>query len=849
MSIQNCLVNSVNAGEITQLQADDLLQRYNTHVAAFAAAGNVNPAAAAQNALAANLNAAAQRTRYLANLSATKRTEIADHLRSFTGTDGKPDVFEASMRLLENYGYTGTSSVKGRMNSIVSVIHGEMADVLQAFERNSITGFRHSKPAERDLVREILGQPTGKPEVKAMADAVSSAFDRLRDRFNAAGGEIGDLKGGYLPQSHDANALLNAGFDTWRNYIAPKLDLARMVDPLTGGPLTPARLDESLQKIYRSVTTDGVIDRAPSAQSVGNGALANQRAEHRFLHFKSADDWLDYSRDFGKGDPIASIFQHIKGMSSDIASMEVLGPNPSATVEWLKQVVQSEHAKGLLNEPSLFRPDSFGKHRATDRGEIAAQRIEDTFAFIGGRRTISQSVASFTGDVRNLITSAVLGSAVVTAATTDPVLDAAARRALGMGVGNLLGANAKVYLDTVSNMLSGLPIMRQVSHVIDAMTGAPRDQALRSGLIMEEFLHIAGDEARYAGTLGGNTWSRWLADRTVALTGLTPMTEARRAVFALDFQSHMADMAKRPFADLPERLRTKMEGYGFDAAQWDAMRAVAPHIPQPGSAGWLRPLDIAGADRAVAERYLEMILGETERAVPTGTARSRSYAIGAGPKGSFATELLESFTQFKSFSMSLTTLQLETIAQEGGFASARGTGYAAGMMIPLTIGGLAALQLKNIANGKDPQKLDTATVLQGMATGGGFGLFGDFLLNDMNRFGYSLGEQMIGPSLQLAGDILKLTAGNARQLVLGKDTNIGKELPQFAGRYLPIVSSAWQTRLAWKRLVLDQMQYQLDPNAHKSWREEQRKAQREHGQGYWWQQGEPVPSRAPQLTR
>lgn len=849
MSFRDCIATSVAAQEIDQKQADDLLKRYDAHRRARAAAGDLDPDAAAKDALAREIDDSAARSKFIAQLSQQKRGEIAAYLRDFRDVDGKADVFEASMRLLENFGFAGTSSVKGRTNSIVSVIHGEMADVLQAFERNSITGFRHTKPLERDLVREILNEPTGKPEVKAMADAVSSAFERLRDRFNAAGGQIGHLEGGYIPQAHDARALLNAGFENWRDYIAPRLDLDRMKDPLTGEKLTAERLDESLKAIWRSVTTDGVIDREPSAQRMGNGALANQRAEHRFLHFKSADDWLDYARDFGKGDPIAAIFQHIKGMAGDIGSMEVLGPNPGATVEWLKQVVTSEHAKGLVGDPSLFNPDSFKVHRAGDRGNVAADRVEALYQFINGRRTISQSVSTFTGDIRNLITSAVLGSASITAAVTDPALEGATRRALDMSAARLLGSNAKVYLDTVSNMLSGIPIVRQMSHVIDAMTGAPRDQALRSGLIMEEFLHIAGDEARYAGTLGGNTWSRWIADRTVALTGLTPLTEARRSVFALEFQSHLADLAKRPFDALPDGLRARMEGYGFDAAQWDAMRAVAPHIPQPGSAGWLRPLDVASADRAVAERYLEMILGETERAVPTGTARSRSYAVGAGAKGSFATELLESFTQFKSFGMSMTTLQLEALAREGGIKSAGGIGYAAGLMIPLTIGGMAAIQLKAVANGKDPEKISTPFVLQAMATGGGFGLFGDFLLSDMNRFGYSLGAQMSGPTLQLVSDLMKLTVGNARELLQGKETHFGKELVQTAGRYLPIVSSAWQSRLAWKRLVLDQLQYQVDPNAHRSWREEERKAVRERGQGYWWRPGETAPTRVPELTR
>lgn len=849
MSFADCIRTAVSAGEINQQQADDLVRRYEAHRDARAAAGDRAPDEAAKAALAKDLDDAAARQKALARLSQQKHDEIRSYLRSYVGPDGKSDVFEASMRLLENYGYSGTSSVKGRMNSIVSLIHGEMADVLQAFERNSVTGLRHAKPLERDLVHEILGQPTGKPEVAAMAQAVTDAFEKLRERFNAAGGQIGELKGGYLPQAHNATALLKAGFNEWKAYIAPKLDLARMRDPLTDGPLTPSRLDDVLKSAWRSIVTDGVIDREPSGQRTGLGMVANQRAEHRFLHFKSAADWLDYNRDFGAGDPVVAIFQHIKGMANDIAAMEVLGPNPSATVEWLKQVVQSEYAKAMVAEPSIANTDRFKMHKQTDRGKVADQRIDALWSYVRGRSSISQNVSLWLGDIRNLITSAVLGSASVTAATTDPAVEAATRRALGMAMTDLFGSNAKVYFDTVANMISGIPVMRQLGHVIDAMTKAPRDQALRSGLIMEEFLHIAGEEARYAGSTAGHFWSRWLADRTVALSGLTPLTEARRSVFALDFQSHLADMAGNDWASLPERLRTKMEGYGFDAAQWDTMRQVPAHVPQAGSAGWLRPIDVAAVDRGVAERMLEMILGETERAVPTGTARARSYMVGAGPKGSFATELLESFTQFKSFSMSLTTLQLEALAQEGGIKSPRGIGYAAALTIPLTLGGLMALQLKQIANGKDPQKIDGPTVLQAMATGGGFGLFGDFLLSDMNRFGYSLGEQMSGPTLQLASDLMKIGPGNVRELLTGKDTKAGREAVQFAGRYLPIVSSLWQTRLAWKRIVLDQLQYQLDPEAHRNWREQERKALREHDQGFWWQPGLMAPSRPPQITR
>jgi len=68
-----------------------------------------------------------------------------------------------------------------------------------------------------------------------------------------------------------------------------------MIDPLTGGKLTPARLQESFDAVFDRIVTDGAIDRVPSRQRTGRGALANQRQEHRFLQFKDAESWQAYS--------------------------------------------------------------------------------------------------------------------------------------------------------------------------------------------------------------------------------------------------------------------------------------------------------------------------------------------------------------------------------------------------------------------------------------------------------------------------------------------------------------------------------------------------------------------------
>jgi hypothetical protein len=54
--------------------------------------------------------------------------------------------------------------------------------------------------------------------------------------------------------------------------------------------------------------------------------LANQKAEHRFLHFTDGDAWLAYHNKFGSGSPFDAMMGHIEAMSRDTALMEILGP-------------------------------------------------------------------------------------------------------------------------------------------------------------------------------------------------------------------------------------------------------------------------------------------------------------------------------------------------------------------------------------------------------------------------------------------------------------------------------------------------------------------------------------------
>jgi hypothetical protein len=857
MSFRDCLNSAVEQGAITKDEAAELQRRFDTDFAqARLSLGDDVAAAAAKAKLEADLRAEGIEARRRVLLQDAAQDRLAEYVASYRGLDSKPDAFGAVLNLIENHGFAGTSSMAGRQKAIVSLVHGQLADVLSTFRKSTLTGRHFNRPLLTDVVREALGEASNKPEAKAMAGAIQDVFETLRQRFNAAGGAIGKLEGGYLPQFHDPRALLNAGKQAWKDYIRPMLDVERMRDPLTGEKLTPDRLEQSLDAAFDTVTTDGWADRAAKRVPQGRaGMLASQRADHRFLHFRSADDWLKYNEQFGKGDPLKAIFEHINGMARDIAAMEQFGPNPNATLEWLKQIVQIEAAKSIAGEPSLYRRGGKTADTVRDKLDYIPYRIDSIYQYVRGRSVVSGNMAIGFGTVRNLLTSALLGSASITAAATDP------------------------FVDAMTRYLSGLPISKALWGITKTFAQGTKDQAVRSGIIMDDFLHILGDEARFAGQIGGSEWSKWLAERTLALSGLEPMTQARKHVFALDFQAAIADQAGKTFADLPPYLRRSLEGYGIDQTAWDVIRSTPLHQPK-GAAGFLRPIDVAalaegpalpkvqkllGIDtadqelaaeqtaagvRRIAEQYLETILQQTERAVPTTTARSRSFFVGTQPKGSFWGEVVESGLLFKSFTLSFSTLQWQAIQQELHQGAARGAGYAGALALSLTLGGAMSLQLKAIVNGKDPQPMsDPRFWLAALQTGGGLGLLGDYLFADVNRQGQSLAQQISGPTVGLVGDLWKLTAGNLQQLVQGKPTHAGREAVNTLGRYTPVLSSLWYLRAGYRRVVLDQLQYLTDPEAHKSFREQEQRLRNETRQGMWWAPGAIAPSRPPALVQ
>jgi hypothetical protein len=80
----------------------------------------------------------------------------------------------------------------------------------------------------------------------------------------------------------------------------------------------------------------------------------------------------------------------------------------------------------------------------------------------------------------------------------------------------------------------------------------------------------------------------------------------------------------------------------------------------------------------------------------------------------------------------------------------------------------------------------------------------------------------------------------------GAKTHVGRDVVKLLKQETP-GSSNWYTRLAFERLVADQLQEAIDPGYRKSWRDMASKMKKT-GQEFWWEPGETSPKRAPKLA-
>lgn len=704
---------------------------------------------------------------------------------------------------------TVATYAKGVSNEYFS----RLIDTIESVDSHFLGMLEDAKQAS-DLVREIFGENTGNAVAKKGAKAWLDTVENMRQRFNRAGGDIGKLDYGYLPQPHEAVRVLKAGQQKWIGDILPLLDRSRYIDE-NGVSLNDAQMVDMLGKAWETITTGGLNKMEPGT-NMGNGMRANRGTDHRALHFKDAGAYLQYAADYNKGGIFSAMQGHVSRLAKDIALVEEMGPNPETQFR-------------LLHDTATKTGDS-------DMVGPWLVRTKDMWAALNGTagHPVNVRLAEIAQGVRNVETFGKLQSAMLSSITDIPTY----------------------FITTGFNKLG---FVESLTNLIRAFGGDTREYANRAGLVAES---VVSDMNRWAEGNIGKGWTGKLANATMKASLLEAWTDALRRGFSITQMGALGKLSRMDWGALDAGDRARLEAKGITEADFKVWQLAQPESwrgSQMLTAPSLRAIPdatLAAAgftqrdlDRAVT-RLLGSIVDESEYASLANDLQTRAAVTRSTQKGTIEGEFLRSLMLFKGFPMAMISRHWGRMADQwrvGDKVSA--VGYAAGLMTGLTVFGALAMELKDMASGKDPRDLTTPKAWgAAFAQGGGAGVFGDMLYTGMggqNRAGVPNWMSLFGPVIGSAFEAADVTVGNLGEAMKGKQTHAGAEIFRFTRSHLPFVN-LWYAKAALDHAGLQDLQEFLSPGYLSRMQDTARK---DWNQSFYWRPGSGAPDRGPDLSK
>jgi hypothetical protein len=770
---------------------------------------------AAQQA-ATDIKAEAARKVANAQRQALATVEVENRIAESMGRQSK---WSRSRALVEDYGRTSSyiDAVKRQYaTQLMDLIEASAAkDGAGAGRQALMVLFDAENPLmSRDIALEVFARGeagTGNALAAKAAKQWLEVTDAMRMRFNSAGGDVGKLDYGYLPQPHDQMRVLAKGQDAWVADVLPLLDRRRYVRE-DGARMSDAEVTDLLRGAWETIASDGQNKSEPG-QFRGTGARANRGGEHRQIHFRDGEAYLAYLNRYGVGSMYDAMIAHVGGLARDIGLIERYGPNPEAQARLQADIAQRTDGP---------RQGFAGQIAEDLAGPEAQWRVLSGASGMATRATL----ANVARHVRNVETFGKLQGAVLSSIT-----------------------DIGTYFTTVG--YNGLPYFEALQNI--GRGRAAKDFLNAHGLIAETLI---SDLNRWSGEHLSHNWSGRIASATMRLSLMNAWTDRLRRAFQLTMMQGLGRMHGTAWDALTEADRYRLGAKGITADDWAVIQKAQPAdwngspIVTPEA---IRATGEPGADQ-VATRFLAAVVDESEIAVINPDLTTRAIGTGGGATaGTTGGELARAVAQFKSFPIAMISRHWRRMldtpqGMHGAPVMANRLAYGGALMVSLTALGAIAFQTKQIVAGKDPVDMTTPKFwTRALAQGGGLGFVGDMLLTDTSDDRSPLdtfGRAVLGPTFGSAADLYELTKGNADEWLAGKDTHLGAEALRFARGHAPLVN-LWYAKAALDHAGLGALQENLSPGYLSRIKNQARK---QWGQEFWWAPGTGLPERGPSFA-
>lgn len=722
-------------------------------------------------------------------------------------------------RLVAPHGdMSGIQSLDSKARAIASLYRGDLTEFYTSVKGG--LGVFTDKELVNKIVRERFGESTGDATAKSISDKMGEVFETMRERFNRSGGDIGKLDDWGLPQAHSLEKIVKAGKQAWVDQAERLIDTSKYVHE-DGTYYSQQEIRELLEYSFDTLSTNGANKTEIGRQSFGgNSKVTSRHSESRALHFKDAEAWLEYQADFG-GLPFVDLVEaHINGLSKDIALVENLGSNPKNAMRILMDAADKKDRDRKL---------------ITTKENSTLNRAQIMFDEFMGLNTPQYEVLANLGlAYRSMNVASMLGGTTL-ASVTDQAMIAKTASIHGIA-----------YRKTFGELLTQL----------NPKNKEDRELAHSLGLATEEML---GSIARWSDdgltSVHGKSQtlarvSSGIASQVMRISGLNALTAASKVGFTKMLMEKYGRLSRsKSWQELGEIDRELLEKTGLSERAWEVMRLADPVIDRKGnqlmSARSIYQIpdekltafgDPKQVKDEIATQFQAHLLDEQGMAVVEAGLRERTFMSAGQRKGTVTGEIFKSMLQFKSFPAAfLMRHGSRALSMEKGTSKAA---YGASIFAMTTLLGALVVQLKELANGNDPQTMldsedpqKTMNFLTRSAVqGGGLSILGDILVAGTDTSGRSTSDFLVGPFGSDAKAVLGLTVGNLTQYYEGKDTNASNEAFKLVKNKIP-AQNLWYTKAATNRLVFDELQDIVAPG----YREKLlRKAEREQGRTRWW---------------
>lgn len=792
-------------------------------------------------------------------LTVLAHDRVTNYMQRFPG-----NPMEALDRMLafSSDGKSGIQSVESATRAIRDESVSRMLDVIDV-TKGKFLGLLQDPAGNLALVRELHGADSGVPAAKTAAKAFRDITESLRTRFNRAGGDVGFLDDWAMPRDHSQVKISNDRLQWLRSLpLAQRVKAIALRQPAPegfarnawindhiqwanrskylkedGSPMNDAELREFLEHAWQTLATGGV-NKLEAGRAPTGAARANRGSESRQIHYKDAESFIAAQQRYGERNLLELLVGHIDRAARDIAVVEALGPNPNNQMRFFLDESQRQMANA-----SPAKSERIAKQR---------RKVEALYAEVAGTREppASASIANGFDTYRALNVASRLGSAVLTSVTDQGTLALTAK-------------------------MNGMPVMQVFANearMLNPADATDRRLAMRAGLGLNQLIgslnRFGADGLGSTEAISGRSakWSQTAASKIMQVSGMNALTSGLQRAFGATYMDVLGDMTRRfdSMAAMDDADRANLQGKGVTETDWQVWRLAEPEdwrgtgdtVLTADSIYKLTDQQLQGLalqaattpqrlrDQA-ATKLLGTVLDETSMAIIEPGARERAFMYGNLQRGTWGGELGRSFWQFKSFSIAMVMRHWARAMAQPGWGRAK---YLGALVASTTVLGAMAIQLNEIASGRDPKDITDDGMLGvpglrfGMASlmkGGALGLYGDFLFSDQTQGGQSALAALGGP---IAGDIesvfkLKGTAAD------GNADSTGANLVRLAKSHIP-GANLWYTKAATDHMIFHQLQEYFSPGYLR--RMEQR-AKKEFNQRFWWEPGEQLPGRGPNL--